>query len=80
VWGARVRVNPTPNWYLAAGAYQVAPNYGQRGQEFNLGFDGTTGTYLPFETGITSLSTDRVPNGRRRFGFNYDASNVTTFE
>jgi porin len=80
VWGVRVKANPTAGLYIESGAYQVAPNYGQRGEGFNLGFGGTTGTFLPFEVGITSLSSDKSATGNLRVGAYYDTSNVATVE
>jgi porin len=80
VWGGRLKVSPSPSLYVETGAYQVAPNYGVRGNGFNLGFGGTTGTYLPFEIGLSSIGPDTVPTGNLRFGAYYDTSNVATVE
>jgi porin len=80
VWGGRLKVAPTPNLYVEAGAYQVAPNYGARGNGFNLGFGGTTGTYLPFEIGLSSIGPDNVAAGDLRFGAYFDTSDVATVE
>jgi porin len=76
-WGARIKGVPTPNFYVEAGAYQVDPSYGLRGNGFNLGFGNTTGTYLPFEAGIQSLDGDKNPTGSLRVGGYYDTSNAT---
>jgi len=80
VWGGRLNVSPSPSLYVEAGAYQVAPTYGVRGNGFNLGFDGTTGTYMPFEIGLSSIGADKIPTGDLRFGAYYDTSNVSTVE
>jgi porin len=76
VWGARIKLAPTPNWYLETGAYQVNPTYGLRGNGFNLGFSGTTGTYLPFEAGIIETGSDHLSRGSLRVGGYYDTSSV----
>ena len=80
VWGGRLRVSPSPNLSFVAGAYQVAPNYGTRGNGFNLGFGGTTGTYLPAELDLASIGPDKIPTGDLRFGVYYDTSNVAVVE
>jgi len=80
VWGGRLEVSPNPNLYIETGAYQVSPNYGARGNGFDLGFGGTTGTYLPFETGLSSTGSDGVSTGNLRVGAYYDTSNVSDVE
>jgi porin len=80
VWGARLKVSPTPHWYFEMGGYQVSPNYSLRGNGFNLGFGGTTGTYLPFETGIMSLDAHKVATGSLRVGAYYDTSSAATVQ
>jgi porin len=79
-WGARIKGQPTPYWYLEAGAYQVNPSYGLRGNGFDFGFGGTTGTYLPFETGLAALGPGNVPIADLRAGGYYDTSNVPSVE
>jgi porin len=74
VWGARIKVSPTPKYYVETGAYQVDPKYGNRGNGFDLGFAGTIGTYLPVEIGIMSLGPDLVPTGSLRIGGYFDTS------
>ena len=80
VWGARIRIAPTPNWYLTIGGYQVDPAYGERGNGFNLGFGGTTGTFLPIETGIIATNSDHEATGSLRAGAFYDTSSARTVE
>jgi porin len=80
VWGGRLRASPTPNLYVQTGVYQVAPNYAARGNGFNLGFGGTTGTYLPVEIGLASIGIDGVSTGHLRAGAYYDTSNVARVE
>jgi porin len=75
-WGVRVKGVPTPNFYAEAGAYEVNPLYGQRGQGFNLGFGSATGTYLPVELGLQSLDANATPTGSVRVGGYYDTSDV----
>jgi len=73
-WGARVRVAPTKNFYLQAAGYQVNPTYAQRGEGFNLGFGGDTGTFLPVETGYTFTNENGTSIGNLRAGAYYDTS------
>jgi porin len=73
-WAARVRVSPAKNWYLQAGAYQVNPTDAQRGEGFNLGFGGDTGTFLPFEMGYSFTNANGTSIGNLRAGAYYDTS------
>jgi porin len=73
-WGARVRVSPTKNWYVQGGAYQVNPTYALRGEGFNLGFGGDTGTFLPYETGFSFSDKHGTTVGNLRLGGYYDTS------
>jgi porin len=73
-WGARLRVLPSKNWYLEAGAYQVNPTHALRGQGFNMGFGGDTGTYLPYETGFSFTDKQGTTIGNLRVGGYYDTS------
>jgi porin len=75
-WGAYGKVSPNKWFYAETGAFQVNPVYANRGQGFNLGFHGTTGTDFPVELGF--LSYDRAGNydGSVRAGGYFDTSDV----
>ena len=49
-WGARINVNPRPNFYVATGIYQVNPNGGDSDKGFDLSFR-STGAFVPIELG-----------------------------
>jgi porin len=73
-WGVRARVLPSKNWYIEGAAYQVNPTDALRGEGFNMGFGGDTGTYLPYETGFSFSDKDGTTIGNLRVGGYYDTS------
>lgn len=77
-WGARVKLRSTPWFYVEAGAYEVNPEIGLRGNGFKLSTTGDTGTFLPLEAGFTQ--TDRAGNltGTLKGGGYYDTSLAPT--
>jgi len=49
-WGARIKVSPRPDFYVAAGLYQVNPNEDDADNGFDLSFR-STGAFVPIELG-----------------------------
>lgn len=77
VWAARIRVRPTPEFYLETGVYQV--NQGLYGDaNFRSGFklddSQTSGVYLPVEAAWLPIFGDGKLPGHYKFGFGYDTS------
>jgi porin len=77
-WGVTVKLQPSDRWYTQAGAFQVNPVYGERGEGFNLSLHGDTGVMFPLETGVTFRNAAKDPLANLRLGLYYDTSNVNT--
>ena len=77
-WGVRIKAIPSNSFYAESGVYQVNPTYAARGQGFNIGFYGSTGVMIPFETGVTFRDRDGHERGNVRIGAYYDTSIVRT--
>ena len=80
-WGGRVRIQPVPDIYVVAGAYEVNEDlYGhsaRTGFEFDVPHSG--GVYVPIQVGYEpKLGTDRLP-GHYVLGFGYNSSRFKTF-
>jgi porin len=73
-WGARVKVMPSPNFYVETGAYQVNPSYGLRGNGFDLSTAGDSGVYYPLELGFKIDDYGGTSSGNVRIGGYYDTS------
>jgi porin len=72
-WGARVRVNPTRQFYVQAGLYQVNPEAEDSENGFDLAFSGT-GVFVPIEFGwLPDQGTGRFP-GIYKIGAYYNSS------
>jgi porin len=69
-WGARVKLQPNPEYYVMAGAYQVNPANTTKG--FDLSFSGT-GVIVPFEFGWLPGQGGGMP-GEYKFGGYFDSS------
>jgi porin len=69
-WGARVKLQPSPELYFSAGAYQVNPANTTEG--FDLSFNGT-GVIAPFEFGWLPGQGGELP-GAYKFGGYFDTS------
>jgi porin len=77
VWAARIRVRPTPAFYIETGLYQV--NQGLYGDaNFRTGFkldnSQTSGVYLPVQIGWLPAFGDQKLPGHYKLGFGYDMS------
>lgn len=77
-WGARLKAYPMPNLYLEAGAYEVNPTIGLRGNGFKLSTAGDTGTFLPVELGVTFKDGAGNFAGTFKAGGYYDTSLAPT--
>jgi porin len=80
-WGGRVRIQPAPDIYVVAGAYEV--NEGLYGDSARTGFEfgvpQSGGVYVPIQLGYEpKLGPDRMP-GHYVLGFGYDSSRFKTF-
>jgi porin len=76
-WGAYARFAPTENFYARTGIHQVTPlSEMNRGQGFNLGFNGSTGVDFPLEFGFLSHDSKGNFTGSARLGGYYDTSNA----
>lgn len=69
-WGAMVRFQPRPGYYVSAGVYQVNANHATEG--FDLGFSGD-GVIVPFEVGWFPGGGSGLP-GEYKLGGYYDSS------
>ncbi len=77
VWAARIRVRPTPEYYIETGVYQV--NQGLYGDaNFRTGFklddSQTSGVYLPVQAGWLPVFGEQKLPGHYKLGFGYDTS------
>lgn len=84
-WGGRIKVQPTDETQVQAGAYEVNPTLGLSANGLKLGTNGDTGAYLPLEIGwlpghkLGGLPSDdpaALP-GDYRIGIYYDTSHGT---
>lgn len=81
VWGGRIRVSPTPEFYLVTGVYEV--NKGLYSNADNTGFEfgvpKEQGVYVPIQFGYTpKFGSDRLP-GHYVVGVGYDSSKFESF-
>jgi porin len=73
-WGARVRFQPAPEYYVSGGVYQTNPRHAIDGT--NLGFAGT-GIIAPFEIGwLPGHHRGGLP-GEYKVGGYYDSSRTS---
>src|SRR5581483_2213045 len=77
-WGGRLKVHPAPWFYVEAGAYEVNPEIGLRGNGFKLSTTGDTGTFLPLEAGFTQLDASGDVLGTLKAGGYDDTSLAPT--
>lgn len=66
-WGARVKIQPTPTYYVKFGAYEVNPHLGGR-SGFNWTVDDANGVTFPLEFGITPKFGVKHLTGHYKFG------------
>ena len=72
-WGARIDVSPTPDFYVAAGLYQVNPNEDDADNGFDLSFR-STGAFVPIELGwLPGQGSGKLPGVYKIGGF-YNSS------
>ena len=72
-FGGQVRVLPTLDTYVMAGAFQVNPKFGGR-SGFSWGRPGTTGVSVPVEVGYTPRFGADNLIGHYKLGYDYDSS------
>jgi porin len=77
-WGARIKGYPSRDFYVEAGAYEVNPTLGLRGNGFKLSTSGDTGTFLPLELGITMRDGAGAFAGTFKAGGYWDTSLAPT--
>jgi porin len=75
-WGGRVRVRPTANLYMKAGAYEIEPN---RNKNSGFAWDTTsaTGFVLPVEIGYGTTFADDAHPRNFKVGMWYNSANYT---
>ncbi len=78
VWGARIKLEPSPWFYAEAGAYEVNPELALRGNGFKLSTTGDTGTFLPLEIGFMQTDASGNVQGTLKAGGYYDTSLAPT--
>jgi len=72
-WGARIRVNPTRQFYVQTALYQVNPSKADSDKGLDLSFS-STGVLLPIEFGwLPGLGTGKFP-GIYKVGAYYNSS------
>ncbi len=81
VWGGRIRISPTPEFYVVTGVYEV--NKGLYSNVDNTGFEFEVpkeeGVYVPTQVGYQPrFGPDQLP-GHYVVGFGYDSSKFTDF-
>jgi porin len=69
-WGGRVKLQPSPEYYVSAGVYQVNPANATQG--FDLSFTGT-GVIVPFEVGWLPGQSGGMP-GEYKLGGYFDSA------
>ncbi len=79
MWGGRLRVNPTKDFYLQIAALQANPIVNSPIGGNYFGFYGDTGTEIPAEIGYTMRKSDGSVAGNIRFGGYFDTSNVYNY-
>lgn len=73
-WGARVRLNFTPEWFFQVGFYNQNPYNYNRGDGFRFEFSPTEGNLVPVELGWQpKLGAEGLP-GNYRLGFYYSST------
>jgi porin len=73
-WGGRLRVRPTPETYVMAGAYASQPFPGGGRSGFDWGIHRITGAYYALELAWQpTFGADRLP-GNYKVGVGYDTS------
>ena len=75
-WGARLKVNVSPDTYVQVAAIQANPIVNNANGGLYLGFNGGTGTELPAEIGVTLRDRSGALVGNVRVGGYFDTSNV----
>ncbi len=79
MWGGRIRVNPTKDFYLEIAALQGNPIVNSPTGGNYFGFYGATGTEIPAEIGYTMRKQDGSVAGNIRAGAYFDTSNVYNY-
>jgi porin len=75
-WGARLKVNLSPNAYVQAAAIEGNPIVNTKSGGLYLGFNGGVGTELPVEVGFILKDGAGNLHGNVRVGAYYDTSDV----
>jgi porin len=71
-WGAGIKWQATPVFYVASGVYQVNPNAGNKDEGWNLSFK-STGLLVPVELGWSTRADNLLP-GVFKLGGYYNSS------
>lgn len=73
-WGGRIKVSPTPAFYIETGAYDVNPGYYDKSNGLKISMSGSTGALIPLEVG-THVDFGNLP-GNYKAGAYYDTSDA----
>ena len=73
-WGGRVRVRPTPEFYISTGLYEVRPSQPGGPAGFDWGFNKDSGVAVPIEIGWEPLLGRHNLSGHYKLGVVHDTS------
>ena len=75
-WGGRIKISPTPSFYIQTGAYDVNPGYYDKQNGLKISMSGSTGALIPVEAGY-KVNFGNLP-GEYKLGAYYDTSDAAS--
>ncbi|MGE4482259.1 carbohydrate porin [Acidocella sp.] len=75
-WGGRIKISPTPSFYIQTGAYDVNPGYYEKDNGLKISMSGSTGALIPIEAGYKA-DISGLP-GEYKLGAYYDTSDAAS--
>lgn len=75
-WGGRIKITPSPAFYIETGAYDVNPGYYEKANGLKISLSGSTGALIPLEIG-SHVKLGNLP-GTYKVGAYYDTSNAAS--
>jgi porin len=75
-WGGRIKISPTPSFYIQTGAYDVNPGYYEKENGLKISMSGSTGALIPIEAGYKA-DFGGLP-GDYKVGAYYDTSDAAS--
>lgn len=73
-WGGRIKISPSPLFYVETGAYDVNPGYYEKNNGLKISMSGSTGALIPLEVG-SHVRLGNLP-GDYKVGAYYDTSDA----